>query len=229
MSTNQLVQLSGERLITTSLAVSNSFGKKHKDVLRAIENLECSKEFNERNFTLISYTDSMNRPKPAYEITRDGFVFLCMGFTGSAAAQWKEKYIAAFNAMEAELSKPKTAGTPELAADMRLLAQGMAVVLQQNQLTHRYIDLLERNQKSRARISPDHAAAAKKLVAAGLSQSQAARELGISKAAVNALVNDKYEFGGEWAKPSPMKLLQQQLDEQRDVLVEALQIAEKGA
>ena len=93
MSTNQLVQLSGERLITTSLAVSNSFGKKHKDVLRAIENLECSKEFNERNFTLISYTDSMNRPKPAYEITRDGFVFLCMGFTGSAAAQWKEKYM----------------------------------------------------------------------------------------------------------------------------------------
>lgn len=128
-----------------------------------------------------------------------------------------------------ETAAPKTAGTPELAADMRLLAQGMAVVLQQNQLTHRYIDLLERNQKSRARISPDHAAAAKKLVAAGLSQSQAARELGISKAAVNALVNDKYEFGGEWAKPSPMKLLQQQLDEQRDVLVEALQIAEKGA
>lgn len=35
-----------------------------------------------------------------YEITRDGFVFLCMGFTGAAAAQWKERYINAFNQME---------------------------------------------------------------------------------------------------------------------------------
>lgn len=224
----QLVQISDGRLVTTSLAISNHFGKKHAHVLRDIENLDCSQEFRESNFGLSSYTTSQNKKLPMYEITRDGFVFLCMGFTGAQAAQWKEKYIAAFNAMEAELAKPKAAGQPELAADMRLLAQGMAVVLQQNQLTHRYIDLLERNQKARARISPDHAVAAKKLVAAGLSQSQAARELGISKAAVNALVNDKYEFGGEWAKPSPMKLLQQQLDDQRDVLIEALQIAEKG-
>lgn len=35
-----------------------------------------------------------------YEITRDRFVFLCMGFTGAAAAQWKERYINAFNQME---------------------------------------------------------------------------------------------------------------------------------
>lgn len=51
MNTNntQLVQISGDRPVTTSLAVSNNFGKKHKDVLRAIQNLECSKEFTERN------------------------------------------------------------------------------------------------------------------------------------------------------------------------------------
>lgn len=196
MNTNtQLVQISGDRLVTTSLAVSNHFGKKHKNVLQAIENLECSDEFVKLNFQPISYRDGMNREKPAYEITRDGFVFLCMGFTGSAAAQWKERYIAAFNAMEARLAKPCEASGIE--ADMKLLAQGMTLVLQQNQLTHRYIDLLERNQKSRARISPDHAVEAKKLVAAGFSQSQAAAQLGISKAAVNALVNDKYEFGGE--------------------------------
>jgi phage regulator Rha-like protein len=35
-----------------------------------------------------------------YYVTRDGFSFLAMGFTGKKAAQWKEKYIAAFNAME---------------------------------------------------------------------------------------------------------------------------------
>ncbi|MGK5722010.1 Rha family transcriptional regulator, partial [Proteus mirabilis] len=35
------------------------------------------------------------------------FVFLVMGFTGKKAAQFKEAYIAAFNRMEAELTKPK--------------------------------------------------------------------------------------------------------------------------
>lgn len=225
MNAQSLVRLSDDRLVTTSLEVSNSFGKKHQHILESIRNLECSAEFNRSNFRLISYRDGMNREKPAYEITRDGFVFLCMGFTGSAAAQWKERYIAAFNAMESELSKPR--GSSGIEGDMKLLAQGMTLVLQQNQLTHRYIDLLERNQKSRARISPDHAVEAKKLVAAGFSQSQAAAQLGISKAAVNALVNDKYEFGGEWKVPTPAKLLQRQLEGQRDALVQALQLTVK--
>lgn len=230
MNAQPLVRLSGNRLITTSLAISNHFGKKHIHILEAIRNLDCSNEFRESNFRLSSYTSSQNKKLPLYEITRDGFVFLCMGFTGAAAAQWKEKYIAAFNAMEADLARRDAvpSGSPELAADMRLLAQGMALVLQQNQLTHRYIDLLERNQKSRARISPEHAVEAKKLVAAGFSQSQAAAQLGISKAAVNALVNDKYEFGGEWRAKTPAQLMQQQLDEQRDTLVEAFQLALKG-
>lgn len=39
-----------------------------------------------------------------FRITRDGFVFLAMGFTGKEAAQWKEAYITAFNKMEAQLS-----------------------------------------------------------------------------------------------------------------------------
>ncbi len=36
-------------------------------------------------------------------MTKDGFVFLVMGFTGKKAAAFKEAYIAEFNRMEAEL------------------------------------------------------------------------------------------------------------------------------
>jgi phage regulator Rha-like protein len=43
-----------------------------------------------------------------YRITRDGFTFLCMGFTGAEAAKWKEAYINAFNEMEAALQAPTT-------------------------------------------------------------------------------------------------------------------------
>ncbi|OGS90840.1 MAG: hypothetical protein A2Z95_06125 [Gallionellales bacterium GWA2_60_18] len=41
-----------------------------------------------------------------YEITRDGFTLLCMGFTGPEAMVWKERYIEAFNQMEAALRQP---------------------------------------------------------------------------------------------------------------------------
>ena len=88
---------------TTSINVGETFGKTHKNVLRAIENLDCSKEFHRRNFEPIFYEDSYGRKQQAYEITRDGFVFLAMGFTGKKAAQWKEKYIECFNLMEKTL------------------------------------------------------------------------------------------------------------------------------
>ena len=100
---NQLVHQSGDRLIVTTLEISNHFGKRHDDVLKAIKNLECSQEFSRRNFAGTSYNDSQNKPRPMYEITRDGFTFRCMGFTGPQAAVWKERYIEAFNQMEAAL------------------------------------------------------------------------------------------------------------------------------
>ena len=73
-----LVRLSGNRLITTSLAVSQHFGKKHQHVLEAIRNLDCSQDFNASNFRPITYTDGRGRQKPADEITRDGFSPPCL-------------------------------------------------------------------------------------------------------------------------------------------------------
>lgn len=100
---NQLVHLSGDRLVVSTLEISNHFGRQHKDVLRAVRELDCSPEFNRRNFALVEYNDGKGEKRPMFEITRDGFTFLCMGFTGSQAAVWKERYIEAFNQMEAAL------------------------------------------------------------------------------------------------------------------------------
>lgn len=100
---HNLVHQSGDKLFVTSLDISNRFGKQHKDVLKAINNLDCSPEFSQRNFAPSNYTTDRGKAYPLYEITRDGFTFLCMGFTGPQAALWKERYIAAFNAMEQTL------------------------------------------------------------------------------------------------------------------------------
>jgi Rha family phage regulatory protein len=92
---------------TTSNQIAEHFGKRHDTVLRAIVNLECSPEYRARNFAETFQTVEMpncaTRQDKAFTITRDGFVFLAMGFTGKEAAQWKEAYIEAFNAMEAAL------------------------------------------------------------------------------------------------------------------------------
>ncbi|MWU28921.1 peptidase, partial [Escherichia coli] len=79
--------------VTSSLAVANFFSKRHDDVLKKIRTLECSASFTARNFSVSDYTDCTGRKLPCYQITRDGFAFLAMGFTGKRAARFKEAYI----------------------------------------------------------------------------------------------------------------------------------------
>ncbi|EFA4608817.1 transcriptional regulator [Escherichia coli] len=97
------VTIENGRAVTTSVAVAEFFRKLHKNVIQKIEALECSSEFTELNFKPSEYTDSTGRKLPMYQITKNGFVFLVMGFTGKKAAAFKEAYIAEFDRMEAEL------------------------------------------------------------------------------------------------------------------------------
>lgn len=94
-----------ERLITTSLKIAEKFGKEHAHVLRDIRDMECSDMFRESNFGLSSYKSSQGKTLPMYEVTRDGFTLLAMGYTGKEAMKFKEDYINAFNAMENELKR----------------------------------------------------------------------------------------------------------------------------
>lgn len=95
-----LVKFNGLEVRTTSKIVADVFGKAHRKVCRDIEKLECSEEFHKANFGRSEYTTDRGKTYKCYTITRDGFSFLCMGFTGSKAAKWKESYINAFNSME---------------------------------------------------------------------------------------------------------------------------------
>ena len=94
-----------DRVLTTSLEVGEMFGKEHSKVMRDITNLYCSDDFRAANFGGSSYTSEQNKQFPMYEMTKDGFTFLVMGYTGKKAAAFKEAYIKRFNEMEAELRK----------------------------------------------------------------------------------------------------------------------------
>lgn len=91
------------KVVTTSRDVAEKFGKRHADVIRSIQTIDCSEDFTQRNFAFSEYKDSTGRSLPMFTLTRDAFTILAMGFTGKSAMQWKEKYIAAFNMMEKEL------------------------------------------------------------------------------------------------------------------------------
>ena len=83
-----------------SLFVARFFEKRHDNVIRDIENLDCSAEFRLLNFEEIKYKDEKGRKQKAVAMTRDGFTFLAMGYRGKKAAHFKELYIRRFNEME---------------------------------------------------------------------------------------------------------------------------------
>ncbi|MDX6038156.1 Rha family transcriptional regulator, partial [Acinetobacter baumannii] len=106
---SQAVFIQDHQIKTDSLKVAEAFGKRHDHVLRKIETLNLVNagtdpnfgvsDFTELNFELSEYIDSTGRVLPKYEMTKDGWMFLVMGFTGEKAAQIKIAFINAFNAM----------------------------------------------------------------------------------------------------------------------------------
>jgi Rha family phage regulatory protein len=89
--------------VTTSLAVAEYFDKRHDQVLESIRNArsQVSDFFRDQNFLESKYTpNGQMRSYPMYYLTKNGFVFLVMGFTGEEAARIKEAYITAFDRME---------------------------------------------------------------------------------------------------------------------------------
>ncbi|EEE1376007.1 Rha family transcriptional regulator [Salmonella enterica subsp. diarizonae] len=88
----------GREPVTTSQAIARYFGRDHDKIVKRIEHLDCSAEFLTRNFRRVKFNHK-GRSLAAYEVTKDGFTFLAMGFTGKKAAAFKEAYIAQFNYM----------------------------------------------------------------------------------------------------------------------------------
>lgn len=116
-------------LKTTSLIVAERFGKRHDNVLRAIDNLECSSDFRLLNFEEADFVDKNGDPRRMFKIARDGFAFLAMGFTGKAAAQWKEAFISAFNALDAQAHQHiRFALPPDLIEQQRRTDHALAML-----------------------------------------------------------------------------------------------------
>ena len=104
-----LVEIAGkkneEKLITTSLKVAEKFEKNHQHILEAIDKMIVENSTVVDMFALSKYKANNGHQYRMYEMDRDGFSLLVMGFTGERALKWKIDYINAFNAMENELKR----------------------------------------------------------------------------------------------------------------------------
>ena len=78
----KLVSAQDGEVFTTSRQVAELFEKEHRNVLRAIRLLECDEEFSALNYELTDFIDKNGDSRPEYLISKDGMVFLVMGFTG---------------------------------------------------------------------------------------------------------------------------------------------------
>ena len=100
---NELVYLKNDEAVCDSLQVAEKFGKEHRNVLRAIDDLlETLLKIEQPSKLFIASKRKADDGQyhRMYLMNRDGFSLLVMGFTGREALEWKLQYIRAFNQME---------------------------------------------------------------------------------------------------------------------------------
>lgn len=215
-------EVANNGVLTTSLSVANVFNKRHSDILAQIREFP-QDDFTERNFPLSEYTDATGRKLPMYNLTRDGFSLLVMGFTGERAYKWKIEFIAAFNKMEAMIKR----GNSHLDAIIdnmgilnekidKLQAKNSALASELIEANRKYTATLEReNELLRSarvsdtplnapvlvgtgrKFSPSELQRAQKLKAQGLTNARIAQALGrnLSTVARNLRRARRSEYG----------------------------------
>jgi anti-repressor protein len=123
----ELVVITNNRAVTTSLKVAEVFGKQHFHVMRDIRNLIAQDPDLESNFGCVEIIEKNSIggsvDRSYYTMDRDGFTLLAFGFTGKRALEFKKQYIAAFNKMEATLKS-----ATEMSDDQKILTLAKGVI-----------------------------------------------------------------------------------------------------
>lgn len=105
-----IITIKNNQTVTSSRHLAEYFGKRHDHVLRAIDGLietvpACAPIFGATT-TITQMPAGGVRKDRSFDMTRDAFTLLAMGFTGKKAIGFKLKYIQQFNVMEELLKAP---------------------------------------------------------------------------------------------------------------------------
>lgn len=133
---NALVAITPAGARTNSRLVADVFEKQHKDVLRAIDTiLDRKPELRGRNFAPtqeeVGSGGAPTRSVRFFEMDRDGFCLVAMGFTGEKALEWKLAFIEAFNALEhhvIDVVEEERQGSALIGIDIDAMSERMRMV-----------------------------------------------------------------------------------------------------
>ena len=186
-------------LVVSSRRVADNFGKQHKHVLEAIENIKAENSALMDMFYETSYKAGTGKSYKEYLMNRDGFSLLVMGFTGKEAMEWKIKYIEAFNAMEKKLSKPQLTLMEQMAqgllAAQQLLSEEKEARLKAEQKTieqEKTIEVLKPKADYTDMILKNNSL---------VTITQIAKDYGMSGKAMNRKLHEMkiiYNLNGQW-------------------------------
>lgn len=125
----EVVFAQGQELKTDSLKVAKVFGKLHKNVIRDIRNIinQLPEDFSRLNFELVEYVDNKGEHRPLYEMTKDGFILLVMGYNTADAMKIKIAYINAFNQMQHQINNLNNTLIAKLLAALEAEKQSFAM------------------------------------------------------------------------------------------------------
>ena len=72
----------------TSIKIAEVTGKQHKDVMRAIRNMEPAwKKVNGGNFSRVEYKDAKGEMRPCFELTKTECLYIATKFNDEARAK----------------------------------------------------------------------------------------------------------------------------------------------
>lgn len=116
-----------DEIFANSLQVAEVFEKEHSNILKIINRLP-NDSFKAINFNKAYRTAKFGvttRTEPFYNLTKDGFCFLVMGFTGEKAYKWKIEFIKAFNRLLNENRALKYAYYTDKIANLQAAVHGI--------------------------------------------------------------------------------------------------------
>lgn len=197
--------------VTTSLIVAQVFGKRNSDVLRDIRSLNCSESFRKRNFALMVKMNELpqggSQKSEYYEMTKDGFSFLVMGYTGAKAGEFKERFINELNRRESLLKDDDYILMRSQQILQKRLEASEEKIKQLESQAEQQQETIELQQKELTQSAPKVSYYDNHLQSVNaLTTTQIAKEIGMSAEKLNNKLKElgiQFKQSGQWLLKSP--------------------------